>query len=108
MGFLYSITGLFYDSACLTPWGGFFTKGIQGQPEDAIVGQLIDIYGPSEIKGTIAESQMRFLKSYANGREFDYNFSLKNGIWMGNFSSPLCRGRAVCKTNLCLENIDFE
>ena len=113
MGELYSIAGLFYEAfPGISPWGGYFIRGREGGSKNQIVGQLIDLYGPSQLKGVLEKDSLEFKKKYErcnHEQMFDYKFSLKNGIWQGEFSSPNgYRGRSICKTNLCLEELDFE
>jgi len=114
MGEIYSITGFFYeDFPGISPWGGYFIRGREGDPENQIVGQLIDLHGPSSLKGVLEEDSLEFEKQYEQCNHeqlFDYRFSLKDGIWQGEWSSPVNNyiGKSVCKTNLCLGNINFE
>ena len=113
MGELYSITGLFYEAfPGISPWGGHFIKGREGDSENQIVGQLIDMYGPSRLEGVLEKDSLEFRKQYERcnfEQMFDYKFSLKNGIWQGEFSSPDgYRGRSICKTNLCLGELNFK
>ena len=113
MGELYSITGLFYEAfPGISPWGGHFIKGNEGDFENQIVGQLIDVYGPSRLEGVLKKDSLKFRKQYDrcnNEQMFDYKFSLKNGIWQGEFSSPEgYSGRSICKTNLCLGEVNFK
>ena len=113
MGELYSITGLFYEAfPGISPWGGHFVKGHEGDSENQIVGQIIDMYGPSRLEGVLEKDSLEFRKQYERcnfEQMFDYKFSLKNGIWQGEVSSPDgYRGRSICKTNLCLGELNFE
>jgi hypothetical protein len=113
MGELHSITGLFYEAfPGISPWGGYFIKGREGDLENQIVGQLIDMHGPSRLEGVLETDSLEFRKQYERCNQeqvFDYKFSLKNGIWQGEFSSPGgYRERSICKTNLCLGELNFE
>lgn len=115
MGELYSITGLFYESfPGISPWGGHFLRGKEGEPENQISGQLIDMYGPSTLEGIMEGEKLKFRKQYINSNReqtFDYEFVLKNGIWQGeyiNFPAADYNGRSVCKTFSCLEHLNFE
>jgi|SRR3989344_4446811 len=109
MSELYSITGLFHqDFPGIIPWGGYFIKENDGG--ECIEGKLIDIYGGSTINGKMDSNVLKFLKRYGeknNSEFFDYEFLLVDGIWRGEFSNPLVdyRGKALCKTNLCLSDL---
>lgn len=109
MAELHSIVGLFHeDFPGISPWGGHFIKNYEG----GIVGQLIDVWGPSKLEGVLENESLEFRKQYKEcNREqiFDYKFSLVDGIWQGEFSSPNGYiGGAICKTYLCLGNLDFK
>jgi len=113
MGELYSISGLFYEEFIgISPWGGYFVKGCEGDRENQIVGQLIDRYGPSRLEGILEKDSLEFRKQYErcnNEKMFYYKFSLKNGIWQGEFFSlDGYTGRATCKIKLCLGKLNFE
>ena len=115
MGKLYSITGLFNEFfPGISPWGGYFILGREGEPENKMVGQLIDLHGPSRLEGTLELENMKFRKQYERCNEeqiFDYQYTLeKNGIWKGEYVSPSGKsyGRSICKTNVCLDNLDFK
>ena len=59
MAELYSITGLFHERFPGTsPWGGHFIRG-KGSDKREIEGMLIDIYGPSNISGSMDEEKKR-------------------------------------------------
>lgn len=112
MAELHSITGLFVEGFPGTsPWAGYFWKGEEDSSE-YIEGQLVDLYGASTIIGTMDEQKLSFLKHYtiANGnQEFEYDFELKNGVWLGNYKSRRSdyNGRAVCKTHLIFDKMKF-
>lgn len=110
MAELHSITGLFYESfPGISPWGGFFIRGID-DIEDLIEGMLIDTHGYSKIQGVMYPDSLSFLKTYKNkGDSYNYSFSLKDGIWLGEYESTSAdyRGRSVCKTNLCINDLSF-
>lgn len=113
MGELYSITGLFYeDFPGTSPWGGYFIRGFEYDSDNQIVGKLIDLGGSSRVEGILEKDSLEFIKKYEqcnHEKIFDYKFSLKDGIWKGEFSSPDgYRGRSICKTNLCLGELNFE
>jgi hypothetical protein len=113
MSEVYSITGLFYEAfPGISPWGGYFIKGMEGEQENFIAGQLIDIYGPSKLEGILKKDALRFRKQYErcnHEQVFDYDFSLKDGIWQGQYSSPSSySGISICKTNLSLGDFAFE
>jgi len=90
--------------------GGYFIKDIK--LKNQISGRLIDLYGSSKLEGILGKDKLEFRKQYEqcnNEQLFEYNFILKNGIWLGEYSSrDGYSGRSICKTNSCLEGIKFE
>lgn len=110
---LHSITGLFYeDFPGISPWGGYFIRGL-GE-ENNIEGMLADVHGLSRIDGKINSDLLEFRKQYGDenmGQVYDYRFQLKNGIWLGEYTSSefsSYSGRSLCKTNLCLKDLNFK
>ena len=118
MGELYSIAGMFNNSIGITPYGGYITRGIEGE-EDRMEGQLIDIWGPSRIYGYMDDSSLSFLKRYDKNedssgvpidpsKDLSYEFSLDGDLWKGKFYFPSgTRGNTFCKTLLVMPDMDF-
>lgn len=118
MGELYSVSGLFNNSFGLAPYGGYITRGIDGEV-DRIEGQLIDIWGPSRINGSMGADSLRFTKRYDKNedafgnpidpsKDLSYEFTLEGDLWKGQFSFPSgTGGNTVCRTSLFLPNMDF-
>ena len=118
MAELHSITGMFYEGfPGISPWGGYFIKGMDGEENgidregSEIEGMLADVHGISRITGVMNPESLEFRKQYEenNERVFDYKFSLKNGIWFGEYKSTSSNynGRSICKTNLCIKDLTF-
>ena len=118
MGELYSVAGMFNNSFGLTPYGGYITRGIDGE-EERIEGQLIDIWGPSRINGHMDDSSLKFTKRYDKNedplgnpidpsKDLSYEFTLEGDLWRGRFSFPSgIAGNTICKTSLVLPDMDF-
>ncbi|MGD2072556.1 MAG: hypothetical protein PVG65_03610 [Candidatus Thorarchaeota archaeon] len=109
MAELHSITGLFYEaSQGIVPWGGYIIRG-DISSDHCIEGRLADSYGVSTINGLMGKETMDFVKEYQNcnlEQGFNYKFSLKDGIWWGEFKNKRgYGGRVICKTNLILKDI---
>ena len=72
---------------------------------------LADSLGISNIRGIMNPAVLNFRKYYEEnmGQSFDYKFSLKDGVWLGEYKSTLLdyNGRSVCKTSLCLKDLTF-
>jgi hypothetical protein len=103
---MYSLTGWYLDPTISKPptamaFGGYFRH----DPEfGALVdGQLIDVYGPSSIEGTMNEKELEFDKTYDHRNyAIYYSFKKQNGIWVGKWRSPQIKGEHGTKaiTNL--------
>ncbi|MFH1431566.1 MAG: hypothetical protein ABIG37_03825 [Nanoarchaeota archaeon] len=111
MAELHSITGMFYEEfPGISPWGGYFIKGMDGE-DSGIDGMLADTHGISRITGTMNSGLLEFIKQYEEnmGQAFHYKFSLKDEIWLGEYTSSSSGygGRSVCKTNLCIKDLTF-
>jgi len=111
MAELHSIVGIFHeDFPGISPWGGHLIK----QDNSEIEGMLIDLYGPSCINGRMGKDFLEFEKQYGpenRHQNFHYSFKLKNGIYVGEYSSgnPLSNysGKSMCKTNLFIPDTEF-
>src|SRR3989344_8309833 len=104
---LYGITGFFREGTqhmSVAQFGGFFTKLKNGR----ILGDLVDPYGPSQIRGWLRERSLEFDKSCDN-RQFKYRFTRQqDGVWVGAYegvTSPRLQGDAVCKIRVDWKNI---
>lgn len=113
MAELHSITGMFVESFPGTsPWGGYLIKGANNE-DNQIEGQLIDNYGLSSILGTMNDNSLIFKKQYSiehgNGQSFWYSYELKDGLWIGGYTSTRVyyEGKAICKTHLCIKDMNF-
>ena len=85
-------------------FGGYFKLG--GAPEGALDGQLIDLWGPSVIKGEMNQRELSFRKVYDRRTDvISYTFKMENGIWVGEYSgSATGRGVAHCITTKVIED----
>ena len=114
MSELYSIAGVFCeDFPGIGPWGGQFIRGIEGDLEQEIGGQLIDCHGPSTIQGIMTDDTLEFVKRYEAGgprESLGYKFELKDGVWHGEYKSQESdfSGKSICKTNLCIGDMTFK
>ncbi len=118
MAELHSITGTFSQESLKISYGGYFFKGkdrqvfIRGEDKQVkeIKGLLADCYGISKITGAMGLEFLNFKKQYEdNAQVFDYTFTLKNGIWVGKFKSPISdyNGTAMCRIKLIPEDCDM-
>lgn len=115
MAELHSITGIFFEAVPgASPFGGYFIRKNENERRE-INGQIADLWGISTIRGEMHPrlGLLTFRKSYDkcnNEQKFDYKFEFKNGIWHGEYRSPLTgyNGKSICKTHVCMRYIDTE
>jgi hypothetical protein len=110
MAELHSITGTLYEKQRETLFGGYFTRQ---EGETKIKGQLIDMHGPSIIKGHITPKTLKFIKQYElpnqQGNTFTYSYKLKQGIWIGEYRQKpgLINGKTNCETHIIRTDLDL-
>ena len=114
MAELHSITGLFFEDVHgASPFGGYYIRKNENLGRREIEGQLADIWGISAIKGEMHPGLLSFTKQYRrcnHEQAFDYTFTFKNGIWEGEYISPVTgyNGKSICKTIVCMRNLNAE
>lgn len=93
-------------------FGGYL---VRNRLDYSFTGQLIDIYGPSQIKGIINEIDFNFVKIYKDGPSFDavinYNFQRNGrGVWVGAYElsqgPDRLKGLSTCSTELIGQSAD--
>jgi hypothetical protein len=85
-------------------YGGYFRH--DPSDNELLNGQLIDVWGPSEIGGLMESKILEFEKLYAHRDEpIKYKFEKQNGIWVGEYSGGrVGKGKTECVVTLVHNN----
>ena len=104
---MYSIIGLYHEEGFgLSIWSGYFTKE---KESNEIIGQLIDKYGPSTLKGCLNKDTIEFSKTYnMEGIMINYKFDLQNNIWVGEYNLDGDSGKVLCDIKLFLKQSNLK
>ncbi|MBI3334700.1 hypothetical protein HYZ97_04385 [Candidatus Pacearchaeota archaeon] len=97
---LWSITGWFeqiQNDIPATAFGGYFRLDLE--LNEIVQGQMIDVWGPSIIKGEMSDREMQFKKRYEFREDIiEYKFKKQGYLWVGGYQGNIGvgEGKAQC------------